>query len=499
MQTKKKMEQLQDCVSSKFLMLEKPELIKVCLYLKCNEPSGEGFAGQTRRALIRLAEGTLDEIEESLEEEQYAESLNELLCFIESLKKSAELKVSPVTQSEIEKLREEYAELQQTHANARRALEEQIGLLEEKHQRGKDKMSVKEQVTRHEPIPEVTLRREFRVFGQIGEAGQKEKLSYTSLNNQIESGVRKGYAEAEIIEAVIRAVSPGLPLRELLEIKRDLTLSTLKTILRGHYKIDSSSDLLHRLMNISQEPKESAQSFLFRAIELREKLLWTSGDEQDGEQFSPELIQRKFLRSVETGLLNDAVKFQVKPYLSDPKVADEVLIEKIGEAANLEMERQTKLKKAVTPKPLRLSEVQTVEHVCNTERHSSSEMETQGQRKETLMKDIITGKDKKKQIQNKETDNDTAKAIEDLRANVMEMTKMFRETMEATRSQFHPPMTPLRTERRPKGCRSCQEAQRGEECRHCYRCGQDGHLSRGCRQRRPASGNGRGLLSWTPQ
>lgn len=213
------MEQLQDCISSKFLMLEKPELTKVCLYLKCNEPSAEGFPGRTRRALIRLAEGKLDEIEESLEEKQYAESLNELLCFIESLKESAELKVSPVTRSEIEKLREEYAELQQTHAYARRALEEQIGLLEEKHQRGKDKMSVKEQVTRHKSIPEVTLRREFRVFGQIGEAGQKEKLSYTSLNNQIESGVRKGYAEAEIIEAVIRAVSPGLPLRELLEIK----------------------------------------------------------------------------------------------------------------------------------------------------------------------------------------------------------------------------------------------------------------------------------------
>lgn len=311
--------------------------------------------------------------------------------------------------------------------------------------------------------------------------------------------MRKGYAEAEIIEAVIRAVSPGLPLRELLEIKRDLTLSTLKTILRGHYKIDSSSDLLHRLMNISQEPKESAQSFLFRAIELREKLLWTSGDEQDGEQFSPELIQRKFLRSVETGLLNDAVKFQVKPYLSDPKVADEVLIEKVGEAANLELERQAKLKKTVTPKPFKLSEVQAVEYVCGTERHVSSGVETQGQRKETLMKESIPSKDKKKQAQGKDIDSDTTKAIEDLRANVMEMTKVFRETMEATRSQFHPPVTPLRMERRSKGCRSCQEAQRGDECRHCYRCGQDGHVSRGCRQRRPTSGNGRGLLNWTPQ
>ncbi|KAL1252662.1 hypothetical protein QQF64_017355 [Cirrhinus molitorella] len=440
------MEQLQDCLSSKFLMLEKPELIKVCSYLKCSEPAGEGFPGQTRRALIRLAEKTIDEIEEGLEEERYAESLNKLLNFIGSLKEPAEHQTSLVTLAEIEKLRKEYAELQQAQANARHALEEQIGLLEEQSQRGKYETNVKE--PRHDSIPEVTLRREFRVFGQIGEAGQKDKLSYTSLNNQIKSGVRKGYAEAEIIEAVIRAVSPGLPLRELLEMKRDLTLATLKTILRGHYKIDSSSDLLHRLMNISQEPKESAQSFLFQAIELREKLLWASGDEQDGEQFSPELIQRKFLRSVETGLLNDAVKFQVKPYLSDPKVADEVLIEKIGEAANLELERQAKLKKAATPKPFKINEMQAVEYICGTNRHVSSGVETQGQREETSMKESIPGKEKKKQVQSKDIGSDTTtKAIEDLRVNVMEMTKMFRETMEATRSQFHP-STPLRTERR---------------------------------------------------
>lgn len=213
------MEQLQDTVSSKFLTLEKPELIKVCFYLKCSEPAGEGFSGQTRRALIRLAETTLDEIEESLGVGQYAESLNELLNFIGSLKEPVEMETPSVTLVKLEKLKKEYVELQQAQANARRTLEEQIGLLEDKSRTGKEETKVTKPTTRHEPIPEVTLRREFRVFGQIGEAGQKEKLSYTSLNNQIESGVRKGYAEVEIVEAVIRAVSPGLPLRELLEIK----------------------------------------------------------------------------------------------------------------------------------------------------------------------------------------------------------------------------------------------------------------------------------------
>lgn len=42
-----------------------------------------------------------------------------------------------------------------------------------------------------ERIPEVTLGREFRIIGQIGGAGQRERLSYTSLLNQIESGQRK--------------------------------------------------------------------------------------------------------------------------------------------------------------------------------------------------------------------------------------------------------------------------------------------------------------------
>ncbi|CAM4720499.1 unnamed protein product [Leuciscus chuanchicus] len=117
---------------------------------ECSEPAGEGFPGQTRRTLIRLAEETLDEIEESSEGEEYAESFNELLCFIESLQKPAELEAPPVTLAEIEKLRKENAELQQTHANARRALEEHIGLLKEKRQRGKVETNVKEQATRFE-------------------------------------------------------------------------------------------------------------------------------------------------------------------------------------------------------------------------------------------------------------------------------------------------------------------------------------------------------------
>ncbi|XP_030267757.1 uncharacterized protein LOC115578758 isoform X1 [Sparus aurata] len=187
-------------------------------------------------------------------------------------------------------------------------MEAEIGALEEKIKRktqaaGGDTalaiMTAKEEDTRTATtaptrLPEVTLRREFRIIGQIGEAGQKDKLSYTSLINQIESGQWKGHGEAKIIEAVTRAVSPGLHLREMLEIKQELTLHTLKTILKGHYKVDSPSDVLHRLMNMTQDPKESAQNFLFRAIELKEKLMRKSSDEDAGEEGPP---LRKMVRS----------------------------------------------------------------------------------------------------------------------------------------------------------------------------------------------------------
>lgn len=60
-------------------------------------------------------------------------------------------------------------------------------------------------------------------------------MSFSSLEHQIESGLRKGYPEMEIMEAVIHAVNPNLKLRSYLEGKTDLTLATLRQILRAHY------------------------------------------------------------------------------------------------------------------------------------------------------------------------------------------------------------------------------------------------------------------------
>ena len=54
---------------------------------------------------------------------------------------------------------------------------------------------------------------------------EENKLSFISLAQQIESGLERGYPETEIIEAVIRAVGPGIALRSYLEATPGITLA----------------------------------------------------------------------------------------------------------------------------------------------------------------------------------------------------------------------------------------------------------------------------------
>ena len=53
-------------------------------------------------------------------------------------------------------------------------------------------------------------RRDFKISHQIGMPGQNEKLSFVSLIRQIENGLARDYQEAEIVEAVVKAISPGI-------------------------------------------------------------------------------------------------------------------------------------------------------------------------------------------------------------------------------------------------------------------------------------------------
>ena len=109
------------------------------------------------------------------------------------------------------------------------------------------------------PQPRVSLQwsREFKISGQIGEPGQKDKLTFSSLAHQIEQGISKGFPEIEIVDALIRAIAPGLQLRSYLEGKTNLTLPTLRRILRSHYQEKGATELYKQLTSEVQSNKET--------------------------------------------------------------------------------------------------------------------------------------------------------------------------------------------------------------------------------------------------
>ncbi|KAK7891779.1 hypothetical protein WMY93_023742 [Mugilogobius chulae] len=336
-----KIQFLRDQVSAALWQLERELLVDVCGRLKCSGLDSGEPPKQTKRALIRMAEDMFDEIETKQKEDEVEQFYTDLSIYIERLIQGTPSQ--PDEKQPVDLSPKKEAEQAPAHVSP-------------------PKISPSPPRTRPEPthtLQEVTLRREFKICGQIGEHGQREKLSYLSLVRQIEMGIEKGHSETEVVEAVIRAISPGLPLRDMLEIKRGLTLSKLLTILKGHYKVDSSTELYHQLLNISQEPRETAVNFVFRAIELKEKLLWKAANEVTDELYSRATIQRKFLRSIETGLLSDSIKYQLLPLLSDLGTTDEELIERVNEVSKLENERLEKRKRTSAAKIPKVQELQS--------------------------------------------------------------------------------------------------------------------------------------------
>lgn len=450
-----KVQSLHDQVSAALWQLERELLVDLCGRLNCSGLDSGEPPRKTKRALIRIAEDMFDEIEMKQKEDEVEQFYTDLSTYIEKLMKG-------VGQLDVKEQAEPTQKKEPEETSVRAAL---------------PKAPPSPLRTRPEPtntLQEVTLRREFKICGQIGEHGQREKLSYLSLVRQIEMGMEKGHSETEVVEAVIRAISPGLPLRDMLEIKRGLTLSKLLTILKGHYKVDSSTELYHQLLNVSQEPTETALNFVFRAIELKEKLLWKAANEETDELYSRATIQRKFLRSIETGLLSDSIKYQLLPLLSDLSTTDEELIERVNEVSKLEHERLEKRRRSTAAK---IPKVQELQAECQADPTPVQSPAKPRESQTAVAVKAVKGKETKSESTN------TQQIIEELRK---EMKQMFMTAMEAGPRSMGP-------KQRERGCKKCREEGKGENCSHCFKCGREGHFSRGCRAQRP-SGNGEGLL-----
>ena len=339
-------------------------------------------------------------------------------------------------------------------------------------------------------------------------AGQKDRLTFSSLARQIENGLSKGYPDSEITDAVIRAITPGLQLRSYLEGKENLTLPALRRILRSHYQERSATELYKQLTSEVQSSKETPQNFLIRAMDLRQKILFASQEVESSLKYDPALVQSLFMHTVLTGLQNDNIKSDLQPYLLQTNTSDELLLEKVNIACANEKERQDKKKHSA---PSRVTHVNTVQpSESPVEKKSTTQQSTA-----TLPPDLLS--------EMKEMRSDMA-LLKDLRAEVSQIRETIQKSAPATpqpssfkaeqncmqfyhqqppatvqeyrpalgpghvreTAQFQQRFAPQRYYPAPRPrprCFACIQA--GEDyCQHCFRCGSSEHFRAGCKAQR---------------
>lgn len=301
------------------------------------------------------------------------------------------------------------------------------------------------------------LKKEFKITGQVGEPGQKDKLTYVSLCRQVETGLKKGYSDDDIVAAVIKALSPSLKLRSYLESQDNLTWVTVKKILRSHFREGNATDLYKELSGMSQKSGETTQSFAMRAMEARQKILLVS-QECDEIVYDRIQVQKLFERTLQTGISSETIRTELKSlWQGKQSVKDEEILETINAATHLEEERSAKLSVSTASKSRSTVGVKSIARVEND--------------------DQVTSTNSKSNSKNLEMEITELKAqVAALHSNSGYGT---RPKAQGTRSRI-------------SVCKQCQASGKETGCNHCFYCFSEEHFSRGCRQKK--AGNAAGTL-----
>ena len=210
------------------------------------------------------------------------------------------------------------------------------------------------------------FRREFRIAGNIGSS--TGCITYISLCSQIQEGRKKGYSDDDITMAVKKAVTPGSELRTILDVKTDMPLPTVLNFIRSFMKEKSATELCRDLSEIVQKENESPQTFVLRAMELREKISLAPVHEGT-VQYARSQVQDMFIHAIRTGLSNANVRAKLDTALRRG-VDDEALLMDINAAATEEFERDKKqnggAKKKITSAGAAVSDSNVNELIGNT-------------------------------------------------------------------------------------------------------------------------------------
>ena len=309
-------------------------------------------------------------------------------------------------------------------------------------------------VSLEETLKKTMLKKEFKIVGQITDAKKNDRpsISFISLIHQLEAGQRQGYNGEELITGVIKCMAPGMKLRTVLETLPGLKLPRLRLMLRCHFQEKAPADLFQLLSNSVQTSEETADEFVMRVYELRQKLIFAR-KERSVVPYDDALIQSMFINTIETGLTNESIRNKIRKYLVIPRTGDtEVDFEPINDeliyqtnlAASVELERSEKMRNA-TRRRASLAAVATEE-------------------------ELPTSPVAKKNVSFQHTDDQLLATLLSIQSQLGTLKKEVNSMSDTRNNQ-------------PRYSNKCQKCTKEnmDHCFHCFKCGDDSHFARGCR------------------
>ena len=182
----------------------------------------------------------------------------------------------------------------------------------------------------------------FKINGTIGDPGQKNCVSYSSLCYQIDQGEAQGYSIKEIYDGVIRAIEAGNPFRDVLELEADsFNKAAFLKSLKSHFMIRDPNEVLNELRTAVQSPSENAHRFCCRCVALKKKIVKMY--ESDGIAYDEENLSTTFYRSIYTGLRQRSIRDELRAVLKEATMSDEDLLVEVSLASANEEERLKKM------------------------------------------------------------------------------------------------------------------------------------------------------------
>ena len=182
--------------------------------------------------------------------------------------------------------------------------------------------------------------RQCKIHGTIGDPGESGTLTFVNLSFQLKRNKEDGYTDPEIYAAVIRAIKPGNPLRDLLEVTGEQDKDGLLTVLRAHYGEEEAEAVLEELRKSKQRSKESAKYFFMRAIRL--KLQYIQLATKSNSSFDSSNVNNVFFKALYTGLRSNNIRMEMQHTLKEKKATDNELLSELAEACKLEQIRLEK-------------------------------------------------------------------------------------------------------------------------------------------------------------